>query len=86
MSGGLQHFSVSPRPLGFGLGLKGLGIRVWGQGLTISLYVAKLFAVDVNVARSIIFFVNSAIRVPVQWQCNVSHRGFIPSLVNSKSC
>ena len=41
--GGLQHFSVSPRPLGFGLGTKefggkGLGVRVWGQGLTIKLY------------------------------------------------
>ena len=23
--GGLQHFSVSPRPLGFGFGTKGLG-------------------------------------------------------------
>ena len=40
MCGGLQHFSVSPRPLGFGFGTKGfgakgLGLRVWGQGLTI---------------------------------------------------
>ena len=25
MCGGLQHFSVSPRPLGFGFGAKGLG-------------------------------------------------------------
>ena len=25
MCGGLQHFSVSPRPLGFGFGTKGLG-------------------------------------------------------------
>ena len=31
--GGLQHFSVSPRPLGFGFLV--LGLRVWGQGLTI---------------------------------------------------
>ena len=23
--GGIQHFSVSPRPLGFGFGAKGLG-------------------------------------------------------------
>ena len=27
--GGLQHFSVSPRPLGFGFGTKGFG----GKGL-----------------------------------------------------
>ena len=34
--GGLQHFSVSPRPLGFGFfGFLVLGLRVWGQGLTI---------------------------------------------------
>ena len=32
--GGLEQFSVSPRPLGLGLKLKGLGLRVWGQGLT----------------------------------------------------
>ena len=25
VGGGLQHFSVSPRPLGFGFGTKGLG-------------------------------------------------------------
>ena len=42
----LPDFSVSPIPLGtnwvleligtwFGLGLGGLGLRVWGQGLTI---------------------------------------------------
>ena len=29
--GGLQDFSVSPRPLGFGF----LGLGVWGLGLTI---------------------------------------------------
>ena len=52
VGGGPQNFSVSPRPLGFGLGLKGLGIRVWGQGLTISLYVAKLFAVEVATLSS----------------------------------
>ena len=28
--GGLEQFSVSPRPL-----FLGLGLRVWGQGLTI---------------------------------------------------
>ena len=32
--GGLEQFSVSPRP-GFGFGLNGLGLRVWGQGLTV---------------------------------------------------
>ena len=31
--GGLQHVIVSPRPLGFGFGT--LGLRVWGEGLTI---------------------------------------------------
>ena len=37
VEGGLQHFSVSPRPLGFGfLGLGVWGLRVWGQGLTIN--------------------------------------------------
>ena len=36
VGGGLQHFSVSPRPLGFGfLEFWVLGLRVWGQGLTI---------------------------------------------------
>ena len=35
--GGPWDFSVSPRPLGFGfLGFWVLGLRVWGQGLTIS--------------------------------------------------
>ena len=29
--GGLQQFSVRPKPLGFGV----LGLSVWGQGLTI---------------------------------------------------
>ena len=33
--GGLQDLSVSPRPFGFGFETKGLGLRVWGQGLTI---------------------------------------------------
>ena len=32
--GGLEQFSVSPRPLGFRFGT--LGLRVWGQGLTIT--------------------------------------------------
>ena len=36
VGGGLQHFSVSLRPLGFGfLGFWVSGLRVWGQGLTI---------------------------------------------------
>ena len=40
LDAGLQHFSVSPRPLGSGfLGFWFLGLRVWGQGLTISLQV-----------------------------------------------
>ena len=30
--GGLHHFSVRPRPLGFGFGTKGLVVQ--GQGLT----------------------------------------------------
>ena len=32
---GPWDFSVSPRPFGFGFETKGLGLRVWGQGLTI---------------------------------------------------
>ena len=31
--GGLQHFSVSPRPLGFGFGTKGFGAKGLGTGL-----------------------------------------------------
>ena len=31
--GGLQHFSVSPRPLGFGFGTKGFGANGLGPGL-----------------------------------------------------
>ena len=32
---GLEHFSVSPRPLGFWFfSFRVLGLRVWGQGLT----------------------------------------------------
>ena len=31
--GGLQHFSVSPRPLGFGFGNKGFGAKGLGPGL-----------------------------------------------------
>ena len=43
--GGLRDFSVSPRPLGFGfLGLKGLGLRVWGQGLTIQEYGSQVIS------------------------------------------
>ena len=33
MCGGLQHFSVSPRPLGFGFGTKGFGAKGLGPGL-----------------------------------------------------
>ena len=32
-AGGLQHFSVSPRPLVFGFGTKGLGAKGLGPGL-----------------------------------------------------
>ena len=39
MGGGLEQFSVSPRPLGFGFGT--LGLRVWGQGLTTKTEVDK---------------------------------------------
>ena len=31
--GGIQHFSVSPRPLGFGFGTKGFGDKGLGPGL-----------------------------------------------------
>ena len=31
--GGLQHFSVSQRPLGFGFGTKGFGAKGLGPGL-----------------------------------------------------
>ena len=31
--GGLQHFSVSPRPLGFGFGTKSFGAKGLGPGL-----------------------------------------------------
>ena len=31
--GGLEHFSVSPRPLGFGFGTKGFGAEGLGPGL-----------------------------------------------------
>ena len=33
MGGGLEQFSVSPRPLGFGFGTKGFGAKVLGPGL-----------------------------------------------------
>ena len=42
--GGLQHFSVSPRPLGFDFGTKGLGpgldnnINVFRVGLILMVY------------------------------------------------
>ena len=38
MGGGLQHFSVSPRPLGFGFGTKGFGAKGLGPGLDNLLY------------------------------------------------
>ena len=41
--GGLEQFSVSPRPLGFGFGT--LGLRVWGQGLTIVRFWAEASSV-----------------------------------------
>ena len=31
--GGLEQFSVSPRPLGFGFGIKGFGAKGLGPGL-----------------------------------------------------
>ena len=45
--GGLEQFSVSPRPPGFGFvtigfGAKGLGLRVWGQGLDNCLLLAEI--------------------------------------------
>ena len=41
--GGLQHFSVSPRPLGFlFFNFWVLGLRVWGQGLTIFYFSHEL--------------------------------------------
>ena len=33
VGGGLQNFSVSPRPLGFGFGTKGFGAKGLGPGL-----------------------------------------------------
>ena len=33
VGGGLQHFSVSPRPHGFGFGAKGFGAKGLGPGL-----------------------------------------------------
>ena len=33
VGGGLQHFSVSPRPLGFGFVTKGFGAKDLGPGL-----------------------------------------------------
>ena len=35
--GGLQHFSFSPKPLGFGFGTKGFGAKSLGPGLDIIL-------------------------------------------------
>ena len=42
--GGLEQFSVSPRPLGFVFGT--LGLRVWGQGLTIKSTKTRFFRND----------------------------------------
>ena len=36
VGGGLEQFSVSPRPLGFGFGPKGFGAKGLGPGLDIS--------------------------------------------------
>ena len=33
VGGGLQHFSVSPKPLDFGFGTKGFGAKGLGTGL-----------------------------------------------------
>ena len=47
---GLQHFSVSPRPLGFGVGTKGFGAKDLGPGLdnyiTISFKSLRTMNVD----------------------------------------
>ena len=49
--GGLQDFGVSPRPLGFGFfGFLVLGLRLWGQGLTM---LNTLFEEDVVVFRNL---------------------------------
>ena len=54
VGGGLQHFSVSPRPLGFWV----LGLRVWGQGLTI-----------VNIFRSnVVDFQNEDEMTLLEWK------------------
>ena len=54
LGGGLQHFSVSPRPLGFWV----LGLRVWGQGLTI-----------VNIFRSnVVDFQNEDEMTLLEWK------------------
>ena len=37
VGGGLEQFSVSPRPLGFGFGAKGFGAKGLGPGLDKSL-------------------------------------------------
>ena len=56
--GGLEQFSVSPRPLGLGFGTKGLGLRVWGQGLTI-----RSFRFDVDYFNFCLGFVSGG------WRC-----------------
>ena len=53
VGGGLQHFSVSPRPLGFGFGTKGFGAKGLGPGLDnfdftgLSLATKSLFFLEV---------------------------------------
>ena len=49
MVGGLQHFSVSPRPLGFGT--KGFGAKGFGPGL------------DNNIVRYFLFVNYSSLNV-----------------------
>ena len=44
--GGLEQFSVSPRPLGFGFGTKGFGAKGLGPGL--DNYLGKLSSLDHN--------------------------------------
>ena len=47
--GGLQRFSVSPRPLGFWFfSFWVWGLRVWGQGLTIFIESAAFNISDVD--------------------------------------
>ena len=53
VGGGLEQFSVSPRPLGFGFGTKGFGAKGLGPGLDnfdftgLSLATKSLFFLEV---------------------------------------